>query len=121
MKITAALFVMVAFLVIVVGILAVIGPSAGLSIIYILFAALFATALINIIRGKTYITKTTSPKRPAKKWIFVIALINFLGGVVAFIVYWITKNHLAAVRTLTIFTSLSLLLFIFSGGRIESQ
>ena len=120
MKITAALFAMVAFLVIVVGILAVIGPSAGLSIIYILFAALFSTALINIIRGKTYTTETSS-KRPAKKWLFVIALINLLGGVVAFIVYWITKSHLAAVRALTIFASLSLLLFIFSGGRIESQ
>lgn len=120
MSFTAILLGLVAFLAIVVAILAALGPSGALSIIYILFAALFATALINIVRGKTYPTEKPPSKVPTQKWLFVASLLNVLGGLSAFIVYWVTKDHLVAARALMVFASLSLLLVILSGGKIES-
>lgn len=121
MRFTAILVGLVAFLTIVVAILAAVGPSGALSIIYILFAALFATALINIVGGKTFRTGKPPSKVPSKKWLFVASLLNFLGGLSAFIVYWVTKDHLVAAKALMAFASLSLLLIIFAGGKIESR
>ena len=121
MRFSAVLLGLVALLAIVVAILATLGPSGSLSIVYILFAALFATALINIVRGKTYPTGKPPSKVPTKKWLFVASLLNVLGGLSAFVVYWVTKDHLVAARALMVFLSLSLLLVILAGGKIESR
>lgn len=120
MRLTAILLGLVALLAIVVAILAALGPSGALSIIYILFAALFTTALINIVRGKTYPTGKSPSKVPTKKWLFVASLLNVLGGLSAFIVYWVTKDHFMGAKALMVFASLSLLLIILVGGKIES-
>jgi VIT1/CCC1 family predicted Fe2+/Mn2+ transporter len=55
------------------------------------------------------------------KWLFATALLCALGGVVAFIAYWLTKDHHASIKILSVFTSLALLLLIFSGGKVESK
>lgn len=120
MRLTAILLGLVAFLAIVVANLAALGPSGALSIIYILFAALFATALVNIVRGKTYPTGKPPSKVPTKKWLFVASLLNVLGGLSAFVVYWVTKDHLVAATALMVCASLSLLSVILAGGKIES-
>ena len=118
MRFIAVLFSLVIFLAAVVGFLAVIGPAGMFSIAYLLFASVFALALINIIRGKTYPAKKPAPKLPSKKWLFMVSLLNVLGGIAAFGVYWLVKDHLISARVLTVFATLSLLVLILSGGRI---
>lgn len=118
MRFVVVIFYLVMFLVTVVGFLAVIGPSGMFSIAYLLFASVFALALINIIRGKTYAAKKPTPKIPSKKWLFLASLLNVLGGVAAFGVYWLVRDHLVSAKVLTAFASLSLLVLIISGGKI---
>lgn len=117
MRLVAVLFSLVIFLAAVVGFLAVIGPSGMFSIAYLLFASIFALALINIIRGRTY-AKNPMPKTPSKKLLFLASLLNVLGGTAAFGVYWLVKDHLISAKVLTAFASLSLLVVILTGGKI---
>ena len=120
MRFTAILLGLVAFLAIVVAILASLGPSGALSIIYILFAALFAAILIVNAKGKPDPTGNPPSKLPTKKWRVIISILNVLGGLIAFVTYWATKDHLVAARALMVFAGLSLLMVIWSGGKIES-
>ena len=117
-KFTVVFLSLAVFLAAVVGILAVIGPSGALSIIYLLFSVVFATGLFNLIKGKTYPAGTPLPKRPAKKWIFLATLLNSVGGVVAFSIYWLVRDHLVSATVLSVFVSLALLVLILSGSRI---
>jgi hypothetical protein len=120
MRFTVVLFVLVAFISIVVGVL-IVAPIEAMSIAYVLYAFLFSIPLVNILRGKTYATSNNSAKLVSNRWIFAAALLCALGGVFAFVAYWLTKDHRASIKILTVFTSLALLLLIFAGGKIESQ
>lgn len=120
MRFTVALFVLVAIISIVVGVL-IIAPMEAMSIAYVVYAFVFSIALINIFRGKAYSTSHAPEKTVARKWLFAAALLCALGGVFAFAAYWLTKDHRASIRILTVFTSLALLLVIFAGGKIEAQ
>ena len=121
MRFGLVLLSLVRFLAAVVGFLAVIGPSGMFSIAYLLFAFIFAIALINIIRGKTYQTDNKIPKHPSNKWLFAVSLLNVIGGIVAFGVYWLVRDHLVSAKVLTMIASLSLLVLILSGGKIAQH
>ena len=121
MRFTIVLFAAVLFLALVVGILAILGPSGWLSFGYLFPTAVFTQILITTIRNEPNTDSPPSLKRPPKALMIVVSLINIAGGIVAFIAYWATKDHLSAARVLLVFASISLLVFQFSGGNIAQK
>ncbi|MFA5082906.1 MAG: hypothetical protein WC474_10200 [Hydrogenophilaceae bacterium] len=121
-KLVVAVFALTLFIAGCVAILVLMGPFGMLSILYLLVTVPFAYMVINLVRGKTKLVDLPG-RRTTMGRLFILLGLSFcaLAGLLAFIGYWLTGSHYAAVKILKFFFFLGVLFMIFSGLRFDAR
>jgi hypothetical protein len=119
-SLSAALFILVAFVAVLIGALAVLGPSGSFSVGYLLVAGACSHVLYKLLRNNS-VSDGVLQKRPSKAVVVIVLLTNIAGGIASFIVYWSAREHLLALKVLTAFSLCSVLFIKFGGGRIDQS
>ncbi|TCJ19524.1 hypothetical protein EZJ19_01415 [Parasulfuritortus cantonensis] len=78
--------------------------------------------MINLVRGKTKLIDLPG-RRTAMGRLFILLGLSFcaLAGLLAFIGYWLTDSHYAAVKILAIPFCVGVLFTIFSGVKFDAR
>jgi len=100
-----------AFVALVVGIMSYIGPTGLLALGYLAFSALWGAILIAATKPES---KLDNPEvtSPAVALAILAATVGFVGGVYAFVEYWIMRQHAASLLTLMHYTMASAIIIL---------